>query len=116
MTCPTVSVCLLKLRPGVLSKTLSHIWGKLNLPMFLFNVGMLTVSTDPQVVSTSASLAGCSQQDSTSQAASTSSQTHSTNSQGASATLPRLSKLAGSPIVLVPPGDRQEATQWKTQT
>ena len=26
----------------VLSKTLSHMWGKLNLPMFLFNVGLLT--------------------------------------------------------------------------
>ena len=33
----------LKLRPGVLSKTLSHMWGKLNLPMFLFNVGLLTL-------------------------------------------------------------------------
>ena len=35
--------CLFKLRPGVLSKTLSHMWGKLNLPMFLFNVGLLTL-------------------------------------------------------------------------
>ena len=35
--------CLFKARPGVLSKTLSHMWGKLNLPMFLFNVGLLTV-------------------------------------------------------------------------
>ena len=33
--------CLFKLRPGVLSKTQSHMWGKLNLPMFLFNVGLL---------------------------------------------------------------------------
>ena len=33
--------CLFNLRPGVLSKTLSHVWGKLNLPMFLFNVGLL---------------------------------------------------------------------------
>ena len=27
----------------LLSKTLSHIWGKLNLPIFLFNVGLLTI-------------------------------------------------------------------------
>ena len=27
----------------MLSKTLSHTWGKLNLPMFLFNVGLLTL-------------------------------------------------------------------------
>ena len=32
-----------KVRPCVLSKTLSHIWGKLNLPIFLFNVGLLTL-------------------------------------------------------------------------
>ena len=50
------------------------------------------VSTDPQVVSTSASQAGSSEEDSTSQAASTSSQTHNTNSQGASATLPQASR------------------------
>ena len=31
------------LRPGVLSKTLSHVWGKLNLCMFLFSVGLLTL-------------------------------------------------------------------------
>ena len=43
LTCPTVCTCLFKLRPGVLSKTLSHMWGKLNLPMFLFNVGWLTI-------------------------------------------------------------------------
>ena len=42
LTCPTASTCLFKLRPGVLSKTLSHMWGKLNLAMFLFNVGLLT--------------------------------------------------------------------------
>ena len=34
---------LFKLRPGVLSKTLSHMWGKLNLPMLLFKVGLLTL-------------------------------------------------------------------------
>ena len=33
----------LKLRTGVLSKTLSHMWGKLNLPMFIFNVGLLNI-------------------------------------------------------------------------
>ena len=43
LTCPTVCTCLFNLRPGVLSKTLSHMWGKLNLPMFLFNVGLLTL-------------------------------------------------------------------------
>ena len=43
LACPTACVCLFKLRPGVLSKTLSHMWCKLNLPMFLFNVGLLTL-------------------------------------------------------------------------
>ena len=43
LACPTACTCLLKLRPGVLSKTLSHMWGKLNLPMLLFNVGLLTL-------------------------------------------------------------------------
>ena len=37
-TCTTVCACLFKLRPGVLSKTLCHMWGELNFPMFLFNV------------------------------------------------------------------------------
>ena len=36
-----VFVCLFNLRSGVLSKTLSHMWGKLNLPKFPFNVGLL---------------------------------------------------------------------------
>ena len=31
------------LRPGVLGRTLSHLWCKLNLPIFLFNVGLLTL-------------------------------------------------------------------------
>ena len=31
LTCPTACACLFKLRPGVLSNTLSHMWGKLNL-------------------------------------------------------------------------------------
>ena len=35
--------CLCRLRPFVLSKTLSHIWGKLNLPMLLLKVGLLTL-------------------------------------------------------------------------
>ena len=43
LTCPTVCACLLTLRPYVLSKTLSHMWGKLNLPMFLFSEGLLTL-------------------------------------------------------------------------
>ena len=43
LACPTACTYLFKLRPGVLSKTLSHMWGKLNLPVFLFNVGLLTV-------------------------------------------------------------------------
>ena len=32
-----------KVRPSVFSKTLSHMWGKLNLPIFLFNVGLFTL-------------------------------------------------------------------------
>ena len=40
---PTTGTCLFKVRPGVLSKTLSHMWGKLNLPLFLFRVGLLTL-------------------------------------------------------------------------
>ena len=44
LACPTACTYLFKLRPGVLSKTLSHMWGKLNLPMFLFNVGLLTLT------------------------------------------------------------------------
>ena len=43
LTCPTAYTCLFKSRPGVLNKTLSHMWGKLNLPIFLFNVGLLTL-------------------------------------------------------------------------
>ena len=34
---------LFYLRPGVLIKTLSHIWGRLNLPILLFRVGLLTL-------------------------------------------------------------------------
>ena len=43
MTCPLVWACLFKLRSGMLSQTLSHMWGKLNLPMLLFKVGLLTL-------------------------------------------------------------------------
>ena len=31
---PTTGTCLFKVRLGVLSKTLSHMWGKLNLQIF----------------------------------------------------------------------------------
>ena len=37
LACPTACAWLFKVRPSVLSKTLSHMWGKLNLPIFLFN-------------------------------------------------------------------------------
>ena len=40
LACPTACTCLFEVRPGVLSKTLSHICSKLNLPIFLFNVGI----------------------------------------------------------------------------
>ena len=40
---PTAYACLFQVRPGVLSKTLSQMWGKLNLSKFLFNVGLLTL-------------------------------------------------------------------------
>ena len=43
LACPTAYACLLKVRTGVLSKTLSNMWSKLNLPTFLFNVGLLTL-------------------------------------------------------------------------
>ena len=43
LACPTAWECLFKVRPGVLSKTLSCMWGKLNLPIFFFKVGLLTL-------------------------------------------------------------------------
>ena len=43
LACPTACICLFKVRLGVLSKTLIHMWGKLNLPIFLFNVGLFTL-------------------------------------------------------------------------
>ena len=42
-TCPTAATCLFKVKLDVLGKTLSHMWGKLNLPLFLFNVGLFTL-------------------------------------------------------------------------
>ena len=36
-------VCLFILIHGVLRSTLSHIWCKLNLPIFLLSVGLLTL-------------------------------------------------------------------------
>ena len=36
-------IYLFNLRPGVLIKTLSHIWGRLNLPTLLLRVGLLTL-------------------------------------------------------------------------
>ena len=45
LTCPASCTCLFKVRAGVLSKTLSHIWGKINLPIFLFNVGLFNLKT-----------------------------------------------------------------------
>ena len=38
-----LNIYLFNLRPGVLIKTLSHIWGKLNLPTLLFREGLLTL-------------------------------------------------------------------------
>ena len=37
-----LNIYLFNLRPGVLIKTLSHIWGKLNLPTLLLRLGLLT--------------------------------------------------------------------------
>ena len=38
-----LNIYLFDLRSGVLIKTLSHIWGRLNLPTLLFIVGLLTL-------------------------------------------------------------------------
>ena len=35
--------CLFRVRPLVLSKILSQMWDRLNLPMLLFKVGLLTL-------------------------------------------------------------------------
>ena len=44
---PTTGTCLFKIRPGELSKVLSHIWGKLNLLIFLFKVELFQFSLRP---------------------------------------------------------------------
>ena len=41
--CPISCTCLFILTPGVLRSTLSHIWCKLNLPICLLRVGLLTL-------------------------------------------------------------------------
>ena len=43
LACPIAGTCLFKVRAGVLIKTLCHMWGKLNFPIFLFHVGLLTL-------------------------------------------------------------------------
>ena len=43
LACPTAVACLFKVRPKVLSKILSHMWSKLNLPIILFKVALLTL-------------------------------------------------------------------------
>ena len=96
LICPTTCTCLFMLRPGVLSKTLSHMWGKVNLPMFLFNVGLLTLMNMNSLRQAS------TQADSTVQAASASlpqtasSQGGNTISQGYSAVPPQ----AGSSLAI----------------
>ena len=40
---PISCACLFILSQGVLQSTLSHIWCKLNLPLFLLRVGLLTL-------------------------------------------------------------------------
>ena len=41
--CPISCACLFILSPGLLRSTLSHTWCKLNLPIFLLRVGLLTL-------------------------------------------------------------------------
>ena len=43
LACPATWACLFMGRPGVLSRTLFHMWDKLNLPIFLFKVGLFTL-------------------------------------------------------------------------
>ena len=43
LACQKACTCLFKVIPGVLSKTLCHVWGKLNLLIFLFKVGLFTL-------------------------------------------------------------------------
>ena len=46
--CPTACTCLFILRLVVLRRPLSHIWCKLNFPIFLFNVGLLSAGSQSQ--------------------------------------------------------------------
>ena len=47
MVCPMFCTCLFNLRPGIFTRTLSQMWGKLNLQILLFKVGLLTlIKTD----------------------------------------------------------------------
>ena len=43
LACLMACTCHFKVTPGVLSKTLSHMWEKLNLPIILFDTGLLTL-------------------------------------------------------------------------
>ena len=47
---PTACACLFKVRPGVLSETLSHLCGKLNLSIFLFYVGLFTLMNKDSLI------------------------------------------------------------------
>ena len=54
LACPTACTCLFKVRLEVLNKTLSHMWGELNLTIFLFNVGLFTlINLYPKVLEVS---------------------------------------------------------------
>ena len=52
LACPPDCTCLFKVRPGVLCKMLSHMWGKLDLPIFLFNGGLFTLMNNGYFKST----------------------------------------------------------------
>ena len=43
LACPTAYACLFKVRHGILHMTLTHMWDKLNLPIFIPNVELLTL-------------------------------------------------------------------------
>ena len=43
LSMPNIMHMAFHFKTRLLSKTLSHMWGKLNLPIFLFNVGLLTL-------------------------------------------------------------------------
>ena len=48
LACPTACACLFKVRPGVLSQTLSHMWDKLNLPILIYVIPGLTLKRHAQ--------------------------------------------------------------------